>query len=205
MKCAGDAAVQVLEEIVIVSGRAVFTLVGVSLEPVQVEGRRKALFQRTDVLLEAFQKNGELAGLGVRLAVIVEEQLYGLAFRKKRREPGHGEHEIALVHDAPLFKETATFLIHGGGNEIGEVATAPFRITGSFMAHVVDMDHPAVVQRQQGAIQQCSSLVPFGFRLLGVILAGIEPSRHESPRFAGNHPVIDHCRIVEQIGDAGFL
>ena len=86
MKCAGDAAVQVLEEIVIVSGRAVFTLVGVSLEPVQVEGRRKALFQRTDVLLEAFQKNGELAGLGVRLAVIVEEQLYGLAFRKKRRE-----------------------------------------------------------------------------------------------------------------------
>lgn len=84
MKCAGDAAVQVLEEIAhsIRSCR----LHACRREPLslcQVEGRRKALFQRTDVLLEAFQKNGELAGLGVRLAVIVEEQLYGLAFRKE--------------------------------------------------------------------------------------------------------------------------
>ncbi|WP_308772226.1 hypothetical protein [uncultured Bilophila sp.] len=57
-----------------------------------------------DVLLEAFQRDGELAGLGVRLAIIVEEQSYGFAFGKKRWRPCHGEYEVAFVHYAPRFE-----------------------------------------------------------------------------------------------------
>ena len=112
---------------------------------------------------------------------------------------------MPLVHDALGFKQPTSFLIDSCGHRIGKMGAVPFGIAGCLVANIVDVKHPAVVQRKQGAVQEIRRLIEFGFRLLGVVLSRIDPGRHECAGLAGYDAVVNHCGVVEQIGHSSVF
>ena len=202
---AGDAKLQVTQEIILGFFRAFLGDNFPALETLHLEHRAQARFNDARFPLEMLQQLQRARFFINGAGFIIEHHLDKLGLRQHRREVSDGDHKESLIHGAKAIEVSAAFLINRQRHHIRKMRKCRIAIVGSVAPDGIHMHHPTASQTGERLIDAVRNDFTLLIGTAGIVITLIKPRRHQRAVLADNDAVIHHCGVIEQVGKPCIL